>query len=198
MNCAVCGNKIQSGANKCELCGSTIDVDEPITNTDSVSMNDAKNNVGKRIIFEQKYGLPPYVNQISSLNNEWKIAIMQMGTTDILSIYDNVEEYCNEYRFLCYEELWKRYISNDTAFMKEGINIEDIQTSDYTDIKYSETENNYNNLFCENCGAELIPNSNFCDECGSAIKHIESKCKNCGYVFERIGNFCPICGCERE
>lgn len=36
----------------------------------------------------------------------------------------DVEEYCDEYRLLCYEELWKRYIPSDTSFMKKDVSTE--------------------------------------------------------------------------
>lgn len=52
-------------------------------------------------------------------------------------------------------------------------------------------------LFCENCGAKLVPGSAFCDECGTPVAD-NSKCRNCGYVFERPGKFCPKCGTKRE
>ena len=52
-------------------------------------------------------------------------------------------------------------------------------------------------LFCENCGAKLIPGSVFCDECGTPVPKDESKCLGCGYIFERPGKFCPKCGRKR-
>lgn len=51
--------------------------------------------------------------------------------------------------------------------------------------------------FCEECGAELIPESAFCDECGHPVPKANS-CSKCGYVFERPGKFCPKCGTRRE
>ena len=52
-------------------------------------------------------------------------------------------------------------------------------------------------LFCEECGAKLIPGMAFCDECGHPVPKLNS-CRKCGYVFERPGKFCPKCGTKRE
>lgn len=54
------------------------------------------------------------------------------------------------------------------------------------------------NLYCENCGVQLIPNAEFCDECGTAVAGSNDQCKKCGYAFERPGKFCPKCGTRRE
>lgn len=52
-------------------------------------------------------------------------------------------------------------------------------------------------VFCDNCGAKLIPGSAFCDECGTAVAKASDTCTNCGYKFERPGKFCPKCGTKR-
>lgn len=54
------------------------------------------------------------------------------------------------------------------------------------------------NLFCENCGAKILPGSAFCEECGTRVAQAQNKCTKCGYVFERPGKFCPKCGTKRE
>ena len=53
-------------------------------------------------------------------------------------------------------------------------------------------------LFCEECGAKIIPGSEFCDECGHPLNKPENKCPSCGYIFERPGKFCPKCGNKRK
>ena len=52
-------------------------------------------------------------------------------------------------------------------------------------------------VYCDNCGAKLVPGSAFCDECGTPVAKLEDICKNCGYKFERPGKFCPKCGTKR-
>lgn len=52
-------------------------------------------------------------------------------------------------------------------------------------------------LYCDNCGAKLSPDSLFCEECGTPIQK-KPQCTHCGYVFERPGKFCPKCGTKRE
>ena len=53
-------------------------------------------------------------------------------------------------------------------------------------------------LFCDSCGAKLIPGAAFCDECGIAVANKADTCASCGYKFERSGKFCPKCGAKRE
>ncbi len=55
-----------------------------------------------------------------------------------------------------------------------------------------------NNVFCDNCGKNLLAGGMFCDECGTKVTSSNDACKNCGYKFERIGKFCPKCGSKRE
>ena len=52
-------------------------------------------------------------------------------------------------------------------------------------------------LFCEECGARLLPGSAFCDACGHPV-HPAGRCAKCGFAFERPGKFCPRCGAKRE
>lgn len=52
-------------------------------------------------------------------------------------------------------------------------------------------------LFCEECGAQIMPGMAFCDSCGHPVSKSHS-CRKCGYVFERPGKFCPKCGTKRE
>ena len=52
-------------------------------------------------------------------------------------------------------------------------------------------------LFCESCGAKLVPGAAFCDECGAPVQQHAEACAACGYVFERPGKFCPKCGAKR-
>ena len=52
-------------------------------------------------------------------------------------------------------------------------------------------------VFCDNCGAKLVPGAAFCDECGTAVAKANDTCANCGYKFERPGKFCPKCGTKR-
>ena len=51
-------------------------------------------------------------------------------------------------------------------------------------------------LFCEECGAKLIPGMAFCDGCGHPVPQ-SNTCPKCGYSFERAGKFCPKCGTKR-
>lgn len=53
-------------------------------------------------------------------------------------------------------------------------------------------------MFCENCGAKIMPGTSFCEECGAAVFTSQEKCANCGYKFERSGKFCPKCGTRRN
>ena len=46
---------------------------------------------------------------------------------------------------------------------------------------------------CKNCGAENPERNVFCENCGSELLH---RCRNCGTEFE--GNFCPNCGAKAE
>ncbi|MBU5626195.1 SPFH domain-containing protein [Oscillibacter sp. MSJ-2] len=52
-------------------------------------------------------------------------------------------------------------------------------------------------LFCENCGAQLMPGAAFCENCGAGVAAVPH-CVKCGYLFERPGKFCPKCGAKRE
>ena len=56
---------------------------------------------------------------------------------------------------------------------------------------------NFNQAFCDNCGAALVPGVKFCEECGVPVM-MKSSCHKCGYVYERPGKFCPKCGTKRE
>ena len=53
------------------------------------------------------------------------------------------------------------------------------------------------NMYCDNCGAKLSPDSLYCEECGTPVQK-RAFCNNCGYIFERPGKFCPKCGTKRE
>ena len=53
-------------------------------------------------------------------------------------------------------------------------------------------------LYCEECGAKILPGSEFCDSCGHSFNTSGKKCPKCGYVYERVGKFCPKCGNRRE
>lgn len=52
-------------------------------------------------------------------------------------------------------------------------------------------------LFCDQCGAELMPGAAFCDECG-APQATSDTCMKCGFKFIKPGKFCPKCGTKRE
>lgn len=58
-------------------------------------------------------------------------------------------------------------------------------------------QQNPSDLFCEECGAKVLPGAEFCDECGHPLAKGGSSCPKCGYVFERPGKFCPKCGTKR-
>lgn len=58
-------------------------------------------------------------------------------------------------------------------------------------------QQNSSDLFCEECGAKVLPGAEFCDECGHPLVKGGSSCPKCGYVFERPGKFCPKCGTKR-
>ena len=53
-------------------------------------------------------------------------------------------------------------------------------------------------LYCEECGAKILPGSEFCDACGHSLNTRGKSCPKCGYVYERVGKFCPKCGNKRE
>ena len=53
-------------------------------------------------------------------------------------------------------------------------------------------------MFCEECGAKIMPGSLFCDECGTKVVVHDNACQKCGYQFERPGKFCPKCGNKRS
>ena len=58
-------------------------------------------------------------------------------------------------------------------------------------------QQNSTDLFCEECGAKILPGAEFCDECGHSLNKDGDTCLKCGYVFERPGKFCPKCGTKR-
>lgn len=51
-------------------------------------------------------------------------------------------------------------------------------------------------LYCDNCGAKIIPGAAFCDNCGTVLQD-ENTCNKCGFKFTRPGKFCPKCGNPR-
>ena len=53
------------------------------------------------------------------------------------------------------------------------------------------------NRFCDQCGAELLPDAAFCDNCG-APQSSPDTCTKCGFKFIKPGKFCPKCGTKRE
>lgn len=58
-------------------------------------------------------------------------------------------------------------------------------------------QQNATDLFCEECGAKILPGAEFCDECGHPLNRGGNTCPKCGYIFERPGKFCPKCGTKR-
>ncbi len=58
-------------------------------------------------------------------------------------------------------------------------------------------QQNTTDLFCEECGAKILPGAEFCDECGHPLNKGGNTCPKCGYAFERPGKFCPKCGTKR-
>lgn len=58
-------------------------------------------------------------------------------------------------------------------------------------------QQNATDLFCEECGAKILPGAEFCDECGHPLNKGGNTCPKCGYAFERPGKFCPKCGTKR-
>lgn len=58
-------------------------------------------------------------------------------------------------------------------------------------------QQNAADLFCEECGAKILPGAQFCDECGNPLMKSGNTCPKCGYAFERPGKFCPKCGNKR-
>ncbi len=70
-------------------------------------------------LFFEKFGLPPIVDMYSPMGKDWKKQISQMESSDIIDNYDS-NEYCDEYRYYCYEELKNRY-NNNTLDLKPTI-----------------------------------------------------------------------------
>lgn len=58
-------------------------------------------------------------------------------------------------------------------------------------------QQNAPDLFCEECGAKILPGAEFCDKCGHPLNRGGNTCPKCGYRFERPGKFCPKCGTKR-
>lgn len=60
-------------------------------------------------------GLPPKCPKVSEFNEEWKNQIKSLSTLEILERYDS-EDWCEEYRLLCYVELATRSDLADVLF----------------------------------------------------------------------------------
>lgn len=58
-------------------------------------------------------------------------------------------------------------------------------------------QQNTTDLFCEECGAQILPGAEFCDECGHPLNKGENTSPKCGCAFERPGKFCSKCGTKR-
>lgn len=52
-------------------------------------------------------GFPPKYSETSGFNNDWKQQLKELSTKEVLERYDS-EEWCEEYRYLCYIELSTR------------------------------------------------------------------------------------------
>lgn len=59
------------------------------------------------------------------------------------------------------------------------------------------SQDNAENRFCDQCGAEVTPGALFCDNCG-APQTSSDICANCGFKFIKAGKYCPKCGAKRE
>lgn len=82
---------------------------------DKVKKDETKQVPDEELFFE-KFGLPPIVGMYSQMGKEWKKQISLMETDEIVENYDS-DEYCEEYRYYCYEELKSRY-NNNTLKLK--------------------------------------------------------------------------------
>lgn len=60
-------------------------------------------------------------------------------------------------------------------------------------IVYLIVRENYANLSCSNCGAQVKPGYNTCPNCGNSLKE---KCENCGAYVEPEFKVCPNCAHE--
>lgn len=177
MNCNVCGAKLVEGSTVCELCGTPI---QQNTSTSPSITNEPKNTESEvlRKKFEDEFGLPPVIDKNTGIGQEWKNQISKMETHEIISAYENQDEYCDEFRYLCYIELYDRYKTNNLA---------DIQVKNTDIIK----------MYCRQCGNEIPSDYSFCDMCGTQIYLDDKACCCCQYVFKRDGNYCPNCGKRR-
>lgn len=60
-------------------------------------------------------------------------------------------------------------------------------------IVYLIVRENYANMACSNCGAQVKPGYNTCPNCGSSLKE---RCENCGAYVEPEFKVCPNCAHE--
>lgn len=63
-------------------------------------------------------GVPPKCSETSGFNEEWKQQLEALSTREVLERYDS-EEWCEEYRYLCYQELSKRKDLENVLFESE-------------------------------------------------------------------------------
>lgn len=63
-------------------------------------------------------GVPPKCSETSGFNKEWKQQLKALSTREVLERYDS-EEWCEEYRYLCYQELSKRKDLENVLFESE-------------------------------------------------------------------------------
>ena len=117
--------------------GKQLPQDEQKNQIHDVSKKAEVKKVPDEAFFFEKFGLPPIVD-VSPMGMEWKKQISQMETSEIIERYDS-DEYCDEYRYYCYEELKFRY-NNNTLEIKPNpkeiisgdVPLQDTQMSDDT------------------------------------------------------------------
>ena len=79
---------------------------EPIPREPSQSKSEPTEKKGIED-FEAEFGFAPIVDYFSPLEAHWREKIEAMDSFEIINVYDH-GDYCEHYRYLCYEELMSR------------------------------------------------------------------------------------------
>ena len=178
MNCKICGARITDGSPVCELCGSLAETNQSDVKTNRNGLQDTENEL-LRNKFEDEYGVPPVIDKNTGFGQEWKAEISVLETNQIINAYEATDEYCDEYRYLCYMELYERY---------KEVNSGNTQADN----------NELVTMYCRQCGNEIPSDYLYCDMCGTHIYLDDKQCCNCQYIFARNGHYCPKCGKNRN
>lgn len=123
--------------------------DESVNETSKIIKNEPiigrQQNDNIENTFAEIYGLYPVIKTKSAMYNTWETDISEMGTEQIVSLYDDLE-YCDEYRYICYQELKKRYLDSNN-FKKATIEEIDCDSlKDYDVVDDSEDEETFDDV----------------------------------------------------